>query len=86
MDIKKSIHESFKLLLESKNYHSVFWSDGKKWYHHGDFDSHDDAREEMESMRNQGEKKVKKLVIPKDKAPKNWNDHDITYYVNSFQK
>ena len=69
-------------LQEGKNYHSIFVkSKNGSWQHHFDADSHADAREEMDSLKNGGEKS-KKFVVPKSEAKWNkMNAEDIHNFV-----
>lgn len=82
-----------QVLAEDKrykgHYHSVFYlnkSDGHlhgKWCHHTDCDTPDDAKDERDSLKNQGERAII-LKVPKSEA--NWYKNSPHDYVMANRK
>lgn len=54
--------------LDESHYHSVWYKQDGKWMHHFDADSKEDARDEKDSLKNDGYKHVKVLKVHKSQA------------------
>ncbi len=68
-------------LINENCYHSLFFLHDGKYKHHGDYDTKDDAADEKEYLKNQGEKSVV-IRVPKKEAPKDWTEIDIHKFVS----
>lgn len=70
--------------LKNSSYHSVFIKAEKganagKWHHVADLDNHEDAKDEMRYIRDQGEKPLR-LIVPKKDAQ--W--HKGLSYIHNY--